>query len=90
MGLTGARLRGDARHMPRLFRLDNGETIGEITDKQLAFLVDQLEEESEDDNDYFIDRDTLELLSDNGADPDLLAMIEKAMGDDDEIDVAWE
>ena len=76
--------------MPRLFRLDNGETIGEITDKQLKFLVDQLEEESEDDNDYFIDRDTLELLSDNGADPDLLAMIEKAMGDDDEIDVAWE
>jgi hypothetical protein len=76
--------------MPRLYRLDNGETIGEITDKQLAFLVDQLEEESEDDNDYFIDRDTLELLSDNGADPDLLGMIEKAMGDDDEIDVAWE
>ena len=76
--------------MPRLYRLDNGETIGTITDKQLQFLVDQLEEESEDDNDYFIDRDTLELLSDNGIDPDLLAMIEKAMGDDDEIDVAWE
>ena len=76
--------------MPRLYRLDNGETIGTITDKQLQFLVDQLEEESQDDNDYFIDRDTLELLSDNGIDPDLLAMIEKAMGDDDEIDVAWE
>lgn len=76
--------------MPRLFRLDNGETIGTITDAQLRFLVDQLEEEDADDNDYFIDRDTLELLSDNGADPDLLALIEKAMGDDDEIDVAWE
>jgi processive 1,2-diacylglycerol beta-glucosyltransferase len=88
--LTSARPRGDARRMPRLYRLDNGETIGTITDKQLQFLVDQLEEESEDDNDYFIDRDTLELLSDNGIDPDLLAMIEKAMGDDDEIDVAWE
>ena len=76
--------------MPRLFRLDNGETIGTITDKQLQFLVDQLEEEDEDDKDYFIDRDTLELLSDNGADPELLELIEKAMGDDDEIDVAWE
>ena len=76
--------------MPRLYRLDNGETIGTITDKQLQFLVDQLEEEDQDDNDYFIDRDTLELLSDNGIDPDLLAMIEKAMGDDDEIDVAWD
>jgi hypothetical protein len=76
--------------MPRLFRLDNNETIGEITDKQLKFLNDQLEEDRENDNDYFIDRDTLELLSDNGADPELLALIEKAMGDDDEIDVAWE
>lgn len=76
--------------MPRLYRLDNGETIGTITDKQLQFLVDQLEEEDEEDNDYFIDRDTLELLSDNGADPELLDLIEKAMGDDDEIDVAWD
>jgi len=76
--------------MPRLIRLDTNETIGEITKAQLQFLVDQLEEEDADDTDYFIDRDTLELLSDNGADPDLLAIIEKAMGDDDEIDIAWE
>ena len=76
--------------MPSLFRLDNGETIGEITAAQLQFLVDQLEEEDDEDTDYFIDRDTLELLSDNGADPELLALIEKAMGDDDEIDVAWD
>jgi hypothetical protein len=76
--------------MPRLIRLDTGDEIGTINDKQLAFLVEQLEEESDEDNDYFIDRDTLELLSDNGADPELLAVLEKAMGDDDEIEVAWE
>jgi len=76
--------------MPRLFRLDTGNDIGTITDKQLAFLVEQLEEEHDDDKDYFIDRDTLELLSDNGADPDLLAMLEKAMGEDEEMDIAWE
>jgi hypothetical protein len=76
--------------MPRLIRLDTGDEIGTINDKQLAFLVDQLEEESEDDTDYFIDRDTLELLSDNGADPELLALLEKGMGDDDEMDIAWE
>jgi len=76
--------------MPRLIRLDTNETIGEITQAQLQFLVAQLEEEDSDDTDYFIDRDTLELLSDNGADPELLAIIEKAMGDDDEIDIAWE
>lgn len=76
--------------MPRLIRLDTGDEIGNITDKQLAFLVEQLEEENDDDTDYFIDRDVLELLSDNGADPELLAVLEKGMGDDDEMDIAWE
>jgi len=75
--------------MPRLTRLDTGAELGTISDKQLAFLVDQLEEDHEDDTDYFIDRDTLELLSDNGADPELLAMLEKGMGDDDEMDISW-
>jgi len=76
--------------MPRLIRLDTGDTIGDISDKQLAFLVEQLEEEHDEDQDYFIDRDTLDLLSDNGADPELLAMLEKAIGDDDSMDIAWE
>ena len=76
--------------MPRLIRLDNDTEIGTINDAQLKFLVDQLEEEHDDDKDYFVDRDTLELLSDNGADPELLALLEKGMGDDDEMDFAWE
>jgi hypothetical protein len=76
--------------MPRLIRLDTGDSIGEISEKQLAFLVEQLEEEHEEDEDYYIDRDTLELLSDNGADPELLALLEKAIGDDDSMDIAWE
>ena len=76
--------------MPRLIRLDTGDAIGTIDDKQLQFLVSQLEEEHDDDKDYFIDRDTLELLSDNGADPELLAMLEKGLAGDDEMDIAWE
>ena len=76
--------------MPRLFRLDTGDAIGQISDEQLKFLVEQLEEEHDDDTDYYIDRDTLELLSDNGADPELLALLEKAIGDDDSMDIAWE
>jgi hypothetical protein len=76
--------------MPRLIRIDTGDAIGEISDKQLAFLVEQLEEEHEEDDDYYIDRDTLELMSDNGIDPELLAMLEKAIGDDDSMDIAWE
>lgn len=73
--------------MPRLTRLDTDTKIGVITAKQLAFLVEQLEEEHEEDEDYYIDRDTLELLSDNGIDPELLVLLEKALGDDDSMDI---
>jgi len=76
--------------MPRLFRIDTEADIGTITDAQLRFLVEQLEEEHDEDQDYYIDRDTLELLSDNGIDEELLAMLEKALGDDDSMDIAWE
>ena len=76
--------------MPRLFRIDTGADIGNISDAQLKFLVDQLEEEHDDDKDYFIDRDTLELLSDNDIDEELYELLEKAMGDDDSMDIAWD
>jgi hypothetical protein len=76
--------------MPRLIRLDTGAELGAISDVHLKFLVDQLEEDHDDDKDYFIDRDTMELLSDNGADPELLGQLEKGLGDDDEMTIAWE
>ncbi len=76
--------------MPRLTRLDTGEEIGTISEDHLKFLSAQLEEDHEDDKDYFIDRETLELLSDNGADPELLAILEKGLGRDDEMDITWE
>jgi hypothetical protein len=76
--------------MPRLTRIDTGDDIGEITDTQLAFLVEQLEEEHDEDQDYFIDRETLELLADNDCDPELLVRLEKALGDDDSMNIAWE
>lgn len=76
--------------MPKLIRLDTGDEIGNVNDDQLKFLVDQLEEENDDDKNYFIDRDTLELLSDNGADPELLALLEKGLAGDDEMDIAWD
>ena len=46
--------------------------------------------EHDEDQDYYIDRNDLELLSDNGADPELLALLEKGIGDDDSMEIAWE
>jgi hypothetical protein len=76
--------------MPRVLRLDNGIEIGVITDAQQAFLIAQLEDDDEDDTDFLIDRDTLDLLSDNDADPELLALLEKGLAGDDAMDILFE
>ena len=76
--------------MPRVIRIDKDEDIGTISVAHHAFLVAQLEDANSDDTDYDIDAETIELLSDNDADPDLLAMLEKGLGDDDSMTIAFE
>jgi hypothetical protein len=77
--------------MPRLYRVDTDETLGQINEKQKQFLVDMLEEEDDEDTEYFIDQDTLELFSDNNCDPELLALLESALDDGEEgVDIGWE
>jgi hypothetical protein len=76
--------------MPRLTRLDTGDQIGTISDDHVKFLVSQLEDDHDTDNEYFVDRETLELMSDNGADPELVGLLEKGLAGDDEMNVAWE
>ena len=46
-----------------VFDKQSGVQIGSITEAQLQFLIDQLEEEHEKDQDYYINRATLEMLA---------------------------
>ena len=68
---------------------DTGIELGRITEAQLQFLVDQLEEESPTDTDYWLNRAELEILKENGADPELLALLEQGMGEADDMEVSW-
>ena len=76
--------------MPRLYVADSGETIGEISDQQLQFLIDQLEEESLDDQDYYINQATIDMFRERGCDDELLTLLQNAIGDKEDIDIAWE
>jgi hypothetical protein len=71
-------------------RLDADDEIGTISDAHQAFLIAQLEDDDEDNTAFQIDRETIELLSDNDADPDLLALLEKGLGDDDSMTITFE
>ena len=70
-------------------KADHG-TIGFISEEELDFLVAQLEEESSTDTDYYIDAQTLEMFEANGGHPALVAMLRKALGTGDGIDIAWD
>ena len=69
---------------------DKGTQIGLITEKQLQFLVDQLEEEHDRDKDYWLNRDTLEILKESGADQQLISLLENALGEREEMEIEWE
>jgi hypothetical protein len=75
-----------------MVKLDDSTTnqpIGDITDDQLQFLIDQFEEEWEDDQDYDVNTATIDMLTDAGADPSLLALLQRALGAAGEADIHW-
>ena len=74
--------------MPKLTRIDTDDEIGSISQAHVDFLIEQTGAEEDEDH-CMINSDTLELLSDNGADPELIAMLEKGLGDDEQMSVSW-
>lgn len=75
--------------MIKLFNQASGELLGEVTEQQFQVLESWLEEESVDDRDYYINRATLALLDQAGADPYLLELLRRGMGDREEMDLRW-
>lgn len=66
-----------------------GSILGSISEEELQFLIDQLEEESEEDTDYYLNRTTFELLKSRDASQHLIELLEQAMGSRDEIEIEW-
>jgi hypothetical protein len=75
--------------MVRLQDKETGADLGTIDDEQFRFMMDQLVEESDDDQDYYINQATLELFEEEGADPELLAVLTRALGARDEMEIRW-
>jgi hypothetical protein len=76
--------------MPRLILKDGNRYVGAISDADVKVLIDELEEEDIADTDYFIDRDTVDILEASGASKTLVDLLLTAIGDSEGIDVRWE
>lgn len=75
--------------MIRVRDKETGTELGTLSDEQLNELAEFLEEESSDDADYYISRDTVDMLEDASGDSDLIAFLRKALGDRTEMEIAW-
>jgi len=65
------------------------ELIGEISEEQLQFLIDELVEEDSTDQDYYINRDQLDQFEKKGGNESLIQMLRDAMGTKKDIDIIW-
>jgi len=72
-----------------LYNDTTGEALGPITEADLKVLMDALEEESLTDQDYFITAATLDVIADGRATDYLVAMLRKALGTSDGVDIRW-
>lgn len=72
-----------------LYIKDSGTLLGKLTADQLDELVDLLEEEDSEDRDYYIDKDVLAFLQEEGADESLLALLRPHVTDDEGIEIEW-
>ncbi len=75
--------------MIRIRDKETGQLIGWISEKDLQFLIDNLEEEWEEDTDYYLTTETLELLRQKGASESLMNLLEQALGTREAIEIQW-
>jgi hypothetical protein len=73
-----------------LYNAQTNQLLGSITEADLQVLIDALEEESADDQDYYIDKATIEYMADGRPSDHLLNLLRGALGSGDGIEVRWQ
>lgn len=76
--------------MTRLVNKQNERVLGEISERELEFLIGMLEEEGMHDRDYYIDAATVDFLQGNGASANLITLLRRGLGAYEGFDVRWE
>jgi len=75
--------------MPKLYEKSQDRLLGTISADELSFLMEQLEEESSTDRDYYVDADTIDMLVEAGAPPNLVTLLKSALGPTQDGEVRW-
>ena len=69
---------------------ESNEPVGSITDSQLQILINHLVKTDHDDQDYYIDRRTIDMIKKVAADyAAVIETLEAALGDREGVDIVW-
>ena len=76
--------------MVKIYNKLTNEFLGRISESDLQFLAENLEEESIHDTDYYIHRATFDQFSGKGASPKLIEVLGSAFRNGDAMEIRWE
>ncbi|MFQ5349500.1 MAG: galactosyldiacylglycerol synthase, partial [Thermoanaerobaculia bacterium] len=64
--------------------------IGNISEGDLEFLIDNLVEETSDDRDYYLRPETVAMLDERGGSDALITLLRTALGDREGVEIRWQ
>lgn len=73
-----------------LYNATTNTLLGTITEADLQVLIDALEEEGVNDQDYYIDTATIDVIADGRATEHLVGLLRKAVAATDGVDIRWQ
>ena len=73
-----------------LYNAATNQLLGNITEADLKVLQDALEEESEQDQDYYITAATIDVIADGKATDHLVHLLRTALGGAEGVDIRWQ
>ena len=76
--------------MIEIFDRASGQSLGTLTTTQIQYLMDQMEEESSEDQDYTVTTMLLDYLSEELAEQQaVIALLRQALGAREEMQIEW-
>ena len=76
--------------MVKIYDKGTGEFLGRVSQEELAFLKEQLEEEGLADRDYFLRKETIDGFLAEGAPPRLIEVLKGGLRNLPSIEIRWE
>ena len=76
--------------MIKVYNKATNEMLGRVSEADLQFLKDQLEEESLQDHDYYLRRETIEQFAQEGGSPHLIEVLRGGLRHDNSLEIRWE